>query len=33
MTVLGTERLILREFTVEDAEFILALLNEPSFLR
>ena len=33
MTVLETERLILREFTVEDAEFILALLNEPSFLR
>ena len=33
MTVLGTERLILREFTVDDAEFIVALLNEPSFLR
>ncbi len=33
MTVLGTERSILREFTVDDAEFILALLNEPSFLR
>lgn len=27
------ERLILRQFTVDDAEFILRLLNEPSFLR
>lgn len=33
MTVLETERLSLRKLTVEDAEFILALLNEPSFLR
>jgi len=33
MTVLETERLSLRKLTVDDAEFILALLNEPSFLR
>ena len=33
MTVLDTERLLLRPITVDDAEFILALLNEPSFLR
>ena len=33
MIVLETERLFLREFNVGDAEFILALLNEPSFLR
>jgi len=33
MTVLETERLSLRKFTVDDAEFILALLNQPSFLR
>ena len=33
MTVLETERLILRRLTVEDAQFILTLLNEPSFLR
>jgi RimJ/RimL family protein N-acetyltransferase len=32
MTV-ETERLLLRPFTVDDAEFILALLNEPSFIR
>ena len=31
--VLETERLTLREFTVRDAEFVLALLNEPGFLR
>jgi RimJ/RimL family protein N-acetyltransferase len=31
--VLRTERLLLRRFTVDDAEFILTLLNEPSFLR
>jgi RimJ/RimL family protein N-acetyltransferase len=30
--VLETERLILRRLSVEDAEFILKLLNEPSFL-
>jgi len=33
MTVLDTERLSLRELTVDDAEFIMMLLNEPSFLR
>jgi RimJ/RimL family protein N-acetyltransferase len=33
MTVLETERLSLRPMSVDDAEFILALLNEPSFLR
>lgn len=33
MTVLETERLRLRRLTAEDAEFILRLLNEPSFLR
>ena len=33
MTVLETERLILRRFNVDDAEFILKLVNEPSFLR
>jgi RimJ/RimL family protein N-acetyltransferase len=33
MTVLETERLRLRRFTIDDAEFILTLLNEPSFLR
>ena len=33
MTVLETERLILRRLSADDAEFILALLNEPSFLR
>ena len=33
MTVLETERLSLRKLTVDDAEFILTLLNEPSFLR
>ena len=33
MTVLDTERLSLRELTVDDAEFIMTLLNEPSFLR
>ena len=33
MTVLETERLILRHFNLDDAPFILALLNEPSFLR
>jgi RimJ/RimL family protein N-acetyltransferase len=30
---LETERLILRRFTVDDAQFALTLLNEPSFLR
>jgi RimJ/RimL family protein N-acetyltransferase len=33
MTVLETERLSLRRFCDGDAEFILRLLNEPSFLR
>ena len=33
MTMLETERLILREFAVTDAEFILKLLNEPSFIQ
>ncbi|MBI3241294.1 MAG: GNAT family N-acetyltransferase [Chloroflexi bacterium] len=32
MQVLETERLILRRFSIEDADFILALLNEPSFM-
>ena len=31
--IFETPRLILRQFTVDDAEFILTLLNEPSFLR
>ncbi len=33
MTVLQTERLFLRRFRIDDARFILTLLNEPSFLR
>jgi RimJ/RimL family protein N-acetyltransferase len=33
MIVPKTERLLLRQFTVGDAQFILTLLNEPSFLR
>ena len=33
MTVLETERLLLRYLSSEDAEFILELLNEPSFIR
>ena len=33
MTVLETERLMLRRFTVDDAPFVLTLLNEPSFVR
>ncbi|HET9525179.1 MAG TPA: GNAT family N-acetyltransferase [Pyrinomonadaceae bacterium] len=33
MTVLNTERLTLRRFTTDDAQFVLTLLNEPSFLR
>ncbi len=32
MTVVETPRLILRRLTLDDAEFILRLLNEPSFL-
>jgi [ribosomal protein S5]-alanine N-acetyltransferase len=33
MRVLETERLVLRRATAEDAEFILKLLNDPSWLR
>jgi RimJ/RimL family protein N-acetyltransferase len=33
MKVVETERLILRRLTVEDGEFILELLNDPSWLR
>lgn len=33
MKILETERLILRRVTVEDDEFILELLNDPSWLR
>ena len=33
MTALETERLLLRRFVAGDAQFILTLLNEPSFLR
>lgn len=33
MTILETERLVLRRLTIDDAEFILELLNDPSFLR
>ncbi len=33
MTVLETERLLLRRITAGDAEFIVDLLNQPSFLR
>lgn len=33
MKVLETERLVLRHLEVADADFIVSLLNEPSFLR
>ena len=33
MTVLETERLRLRQLTVDDAAFILQLVNDPSWLR
>jgi [ribosomal protein S5]-alanine N-acetyltransferase len=33
VTVLETERLILRQLTTNDAEFIFELLNDPSFIR
>jgi RimJ/RimL family protein N-acetyltransferase len=33
LNVLETERLVLRQFSTEDSEFILELLNEPSFIR
>ena len=32
MKILETERLVLRRISVEDAEFILNLLNQPSFV-
>ena len=32
MTILETQRLTLREITTDDAEFLLKLLNEPSFI-
>ena len=32
MTILETDRLALREITPDDAEFLLKLLNEPSFI-
>jgi len=33
MNILETDRLILRELTLDDAEFILDLLNQPSFIQ
>ena len=33
MKILETERLLLRQLTTDDAEFILELLNDPSFIR
>lgn len=33
MEILETDRLLLRPMTVEDAEFMLELLNDPSFIR
>ena len=33
MTVIETERLILRQFTTDDAEFIFGLLNDPSWIQ
>lgn len=33
MTAIETDRLVLRRLNVDDAQFILTLLNEPSFLR
>ena len=33
MIVLETDRLVLRKLSLDDAEFILVLLNEPSFIR
>lgn len=33
MNILETERLILRQFSADDAEFILQLLNEPSWIQ
>ena len=33
MNLLETERLVLREITVDDSEFILDLLNQPKYLK
>ncbi len=33
MHVLETDRLVLRRFTLDDAEFIFRLVNDPSWLR
>jgi len=33
MVILETDRLILRQFITDDAEFILELVNEPSFIQ
>ena len=33
MTILETERLVIRKLSTDDAEFIVELLNQPSFLR
>ena len=33
MKILETERLVLRQFSTDDAVFILELLNEPSFIQ
>ena len=33
LKIFETERLLLRHFTIEDAEFIFELLNEPSFIQ
>jgi RimJ/RimL family protein N-acetyltransferase len=33
LIVLSTERLVLRHLTAEDADFILALMNDPDWLR
>jgi ribosomal-protein-alanine N-acetyltransferase len=32
-TILETERLVLREFTLDDADFMLAVLNDPDFVQ
>jgi [ribosomal protein S5]-alanine N-acetyltransferase len=33
MIIIETERLLLRKFTVDDSEFMLDLLNQPSFIQ
>jgi RimJ/RimL family protein N-acetyltransferase len=33
VTILETERLLLRQFTTDDAQFIFELLNEPSWIQ